>query len=263
MPLFYDQMKRVVNVSANPKRIVSLVPSQTELLFELGLNEQIVGVTKFCIHPADKVKNIKKVGGTKQLNTERIDLIKPDLIIGNKEENEQSQIEQLSQHYPIWMSDIVDLASALNMIAEIGEITGKSEKASWLTAQITTNFDNLEPLPAKLNVLYLIWRKPYMAAGKHTFINDMLARCGFNNIIHQSRYPELSMAEIQLLDPDVILLSSEPYPFADQHINELKEIVPEARILLTDGELFSWYGSRLLHSPGYFRTLIKKLNTKE
>ncbi|MES2062115.1 MAG: cobalamin-binding protein [Bacteroidota bacterium] len=262
MLVFYDQMNKAVQLQQTPKRIISIVPSQTELLFELGLEDQIVGVTKFCIHPADKVKQIAKIGGTKQLNIQAVHNLQPQLIIANKEENEQSQIEELMQHYPVWISDIQNLPAALDMITKVGEITGTETKAGSLVNKIAQQFHLLQPAQPKLRVMYLIWRKPYMAVGHGTFINSMLQLCGFENAVNTQRYPELNTDDIVAAKPDVVLLSSEPYPFAQKHIDEFKQMLPGAKIELVDGELFSWYGSRLLHSPGYFNALIEKLTSK-
>ncbi|MGY4536655.1 ABC-type Fe3+-hydroxamate transport system substrate-binding protein [Mucilaginibacter sp. UYNi724] len=261
MPVFYDQMNNAVNLPDTPRRIISIVPSQTELLFDLSLGGQIVGITKFCIHPADKVKQVAKVGGTKQLNLQAIYKLKPDLIIANKEENEQSQVEELMRHYPVWVSDIHDLHSALSMINKLGEVTGKQTEASAISNEIFKRFGYIKPISKQTRVAYFIWRKPYMAAGQGTFINSMLKLCGLTNVLSAGRYPELTIDEIKAARPDVILLSSEPYPFAQKHINEFKKMLPDAKVLLVDGELFSWYGSRLLHSPGYFNKLIDKLTS--
>ena len=262
MPVFYDQMNKAVHVQQAPKRIISLVPSQTELLFDLGLDEQIVGVTKFCIHPADKVKYTAKIGGTKQLNIKSIHDLQPDLVIANKEENEQTQVEELMKHYPVWISDINNLPAALDMITKVGEITGRQERADEIVKDISQQFQWLKPARAKLRVLYLIWRKPYMAAGSGTFIDSMLQLCGFENVIGAQRYPELSVDEIIAEKPDVLLLSSEPYPFGQKHNDEFKLMLPDVKIELVDGELFSWYGSRLFHSPVYFNKLMDILTIK-
>ncbi|PAW94174.1 cobalamin-binding protein [Mucilaginibacter sp. MD40] len=262
MPLFVDQMNRAVDIPDRPKRIISLVPSQTELLFDLGLADRVVGITKFCIYPADKMKHVTKVGGTKQLNMEVIYSLKPDLIIANKEENEQNQIEALMQHYPVWISDINDLDTALDMIEHVGQITATTEKAKQIASEIKSGFKTLKGLSATLSCVYLIWKNPYMAAGADTFIHDMLQSCGFNNLVKEGRYPVLTDDELKKLNPDVLLLSSEPYPFAEKHIQEFKKLLPNTRVNLVDGELFSWYGSRLLYSPAYFISLMKKITTK-
>ena len=259
MPLFYDQINRAVEITALPQRIISIVPSQTELLFHLGLNERIAGVTKFCIHPAEKGNRVVNIGGTKQLNMEAIHSLQPDLIIANKEENEQSQVEELMKRYPVWVSDIHNLPTAMDMITGIGELTGTATKAGTLVETIGKRFSELQPSQIKLRVMYLIWRKPYMAAGRGTFIDSMLQLCGFENVATQERYPQINASEIAGLKPDVVLLSSEPYPFGQKHIDEFKQMVPNAKVQLVDGEMFSWYGSRLLLSPAYFSVLIDKL----
>jgi ABC-type Fe3+-hydroxamate transport system substrate-binding protein len=260
MPVFYDQLNRAVSVPAFPKRIISIVPSQTELLFYMGLDAEIAGITKFCIHPATKVAHVPKVGGTKQLNLEAIHQLRPDLIIANKEENEQSQVEDLMKHYPVWVSDIHDLPGALQMISGIGAITDRVEEALKLNTIVKQRFDELKKPAAITRTAYLIWRKPYMAAGKGTFIDSMLQRCGFDNVFSQTRYPEIDSEALIAADPELLLLSSEPYPFADKHMAEFKALLPKARVLLVDGEMFSWYGSRLLEAPAYFAGLVGTFN---
>lgn len=254
-----DQLNRQLVVPKSPKRIISLVPSQTELLFDLGLEEEIVGITKFCIHPQSKCRTKTKIGGTKKLNLSRIHALQPDLIIGNKEENEKNQILELSNHYPIWMSDIYTLTDALAMIQEIGSLVNRTIEAQEMTQKISKQFSQL--IPSKpLKVGYLIWRKPYMAAAHQTFIDHMLKHCGFINIFgHTTRYPVVSIEKMQELQPDLLLLSSEPYPFKQKHIDELAHCLPQTDIRLVDGELFSWYGSRLLKSSIYFQQLINSL----
>lgn len=255
----FDQLNREINLSSVPKRIISVVPSQTELLFYLGLDEKIAGITKFCIHPADKVEKVEKVGGTKQLDIEKIKALKPDLVIANKEENERSQIEELMTICPVWVSDIYNLDDALDMIKRVGVLTGIGQEANTLSSQIARQFNQITIQPSNLKTAYFIWRKPYMVAGRNTFIDDMLRRCGLVNVFEQDRYPQFDVKALIAANPDVILLSSEPYQFKDKHIEELKEIVPTAIVKLVDGEMFSWYGNRLLQAPEYFRGLIESL----
>jgi ABC-type Fe3+-hydroxamate transport system substrate-binding protein len=257
MPVYQDQMNRSVEVPSIPKRILSIVPSQTELLFDLGLDNEIIGITKFCIHPFDKVKSKIKVGGTKTLDTDLIKKLKPDLIIGNKEENERSQVEELMELFPVWMSDIADLSGAIDMIQRVGEIVNRDKEAEKLVRSIRFGFDALNIKTQGLRVAYLIWRKPYIIAGKGTFIDDMLQKCGFTNVFDTTRYPEVTAEQLIAAKPELIFLSSEPYPFKEKHIGEFKTILPGSIIKLVDGELFSWYGSRLLHAPSYFEELIK------
>jgi ABC-type Fe3+-hydroxamate transport system substrate-binding protein len=259
MPLFHDQLNREINLLSAPKRIISVVPSQTELLFYLGLGDELIGITKFCIHPADKFKSTTKVGGTKQLDIELIKSLQPDLIIANKEENERGQIEELMQFCPVWVSDIHDLETALDMIERVGVLVGRGTEAIMLSKTIKQKFDVLNVPPLNLSAAYFIWRKPYMVAGEGTFIDCMLKKCGLTNVFEQMRYPEIDAETLVKANPDVILLSSEPYPFKEKHITEFKALLPAAIIKVVDGELFSWYGSRLLLAPGYYEKLVGEL----
>ncbi|GAA3936891.1 helical backbone metal receptor [Hymenobacter algoricola] len=251
-----DQMGRRVAVPYPPQRIVSLVPSQTELLFELGLGEKVVGVTKFCIHPAAARTKAVIIGGTKNFHFDRIDALKPDLILGNKEENYREGIEQLAEKHAVWMSDIATLEEALRMIRQVGMVAGAPARAEQLAATLQASFADLELPALPRSAAYFIWRKPYMVAAGGTFIDDLLGRAGFTNVFAtQARYPEVTAAQLAAAAPDTILLSSEPYPFGEKHVAEFQAICPAAAVHIVDGELFSWYGSRLLHSATYFRTL--------
>ena len=260
---FIDQMQRSVLLPAwPPRRIVSLVPSQTELLADLGLEEQVVGITKFCIHPNEWFQSKNRVGGTKTLNMAKIAQLMPDLIIGNKEENERDQIAALATLYPVWMSDIQNLDDAIEMIQKVGALCDRSASANALALEIKTEFQRLEKLETlvTLTAAYLIWRKPYMVAGNDTFIQEMLWRAGFKNAFEdKTRYPEVSLSDLAATQPDVVFLSSEPYPFAEKHLLEIRNACPKATVLLVDGELFSWYGSRLKLTPAYFQQLRKLL----
>lgn len=258
--MFYDQLGRTVHLPVYPpKRIISLVPSQTELLADLGLHEEVVGITKFCVHPSSWRKEKKVIGGTKKLHLDRIRALQPDLIIANQEENDREQVLALAEEFPVWVSKVVDLPTAIDMITRLGEVTNKEQAANDLAKAIRVSFANLEMFP-KLSAAYLIWRDPYMASGGDTFIHAMLIAAGFVNVFQQfNRYPEISEATLAATAPDLLLLSSEPYPFGEKHLAELSAVCPNAEIRLVDGELFSWYGSRLLRSAAYFRTLRKHL----
>ena len=261
MPVFYDQLNREIFLPRAPQRIISIVPSQTELLFYLGLDERVIGITKFCVHPADKFKFTTKVGGTKQLDIDKIKALKPDLIIANKEENERAQVEELMNICPVWISDISNLGEATDMIERVGALVGRATQAKGLSSTIKQQFGHLIIQASGLRVAYLIWRKPYMAAGRNTFIDDMLQKCGLTNAFDAERYPEISSQILIDARPDVILLSSEPYPFKEKHIAEFKAMLPSAIIKLVDGELFSWYGSRLLLALAYFQKLADDLKS--
>lgn len=243
-------------------RIISVVPSLTELLFDLGLEDEIIGITRFCIHPKDQVKSIPKVGGTKTLKLARIDALKPDIIIANKEENSQSDIEYLQQKHPVLLTDIFTVEDALFSIKEIGQRTNKSLEANHLVKQITQEFSSIRSLPPKADkVAYLIWDNPVMVSGQHTFIHDILIQLGFVNFHPDphSRYPVMTDAEINAFLPDLIFLSSEPFPFTHKHLANFKIRFPHSQIVLVDGEMFSWYGSRLLKAHQYFNRLITDL----
>jgi ABC-type Fe3+-hydroxamate transport system substrate-binding protein len=198
------------------------------------------------------------VGGTKKVDRDKVRALKPDLIIGNKEENERKDIEALEKEFPLWMSDVRDLPGALEMIRQIGELTGTKERAEALGKGITDAFAKQHYIEPPLTVAYLIWREPFMVAGHGTFVNDMLKRCGLQNVFDEgdARYPEITPQELAESDPDLILLSSEPYPFQQKHIQELNMICPGTPVKLVDGEFFSWYGSRLRLAPAYFNGLL-------
>ena len=260
MRMITDQMHRTILVPEHPQRILSLVPSQTELLYDLGLGVRVVGITRFCIHPEEWFRSKARVGGTKQVDLDKVRALHPDLIIGNKEENTQADIEALGREFPVWMSDVKDLDSALDMIARIGVLTGTTAQATTITAEIRTAFQCIEPVSPTLSAVYLIWQQPWMLAGEDTFIHDMLLHCGFTmpSGLKSRRYPEVSDAELAALDPDIVLLSSEPFPFQEKHIAAVNMILPGTPVHLVDGEMFSWYGGRLRKAPAYFRQLMAR-----
>jgi ABC-type Fe3+-hydroxamate transport system substrate-binding protein len=251
--IFTDQLNRTFSLPHPPKRIISLVPSQTELLVDLGLEDRIVGVTKFCVHPSGLRKKKAIVGGTKNYRFDVIDSLQPDLIIGNKEENDQEGIEKLASKYPVWMSDILTVEDSLRMILELGKITDTQSKAEEIVNRLKVDMNT--PISFKGTAVYLIWNDPIMAAGQDTFINEMLLIAGFKNLIERSRYPEIVSGDLQALDPDYLLLSSEPFPFKEKHLSLFKTLLPNASVRIVDGELFSWYGTRLLKTLPYFKSL--------
>jgi ABC-type Fe3+-hydroxamate transport system substrate-binding protein len=257
MPSFTDQLGRTIELPTIPSRIISLVPSQTELLSRLALDEQVVGITKFCIHPDSWFRSKPRIGGTKAIDATRIDALQPDLIIANKEENDKQQVEALAARYPVWVSDVKTLSDALTMIRSVGTLTGKEAEARDLANEIDARFQTLTIPPKTIPAAYLIWYRPWMAAGRDTFIHQMLRYCGFDNALADlDRYPEINLNTLTGIPDLTILLSSEPYPFRQHHIDEIKQTLPHAKVLLVDGELFSWYGSRLLDAPAYFRQLL-------
>lgn len=251
----------VISVPENPMRIVSLVPSQTELICDLGMADRLYGVTKFCIHPEDVVKRKTVVGGTKTFHPEAIRVLNPDLIIANKEENDRELLLNLKKHYPVWISDVKNLDECRQMISELGSLLNREEDSSFINRKIEEGFSAVPTLSRRVRTAYLIWRKPYMTVNADTYIHDMMQRCGLENVFahREARYPEISPEELKAADPELILLSSEPYPFSEKHFAELEEWLPNASLALADGEMFSWYGSRMMFAPIYFRRLSEEI----
>ncbi|WP_348634876.1 helical backbone metal receptor [Winogradskyella sp. SYSU M77433] len=255
-----DQLHRSVDLKQKPIRIVSLVPSQTELLVHLGLENSVVGITKFCVHPNHILKSKTIVGGTKQIHVDKIKTLQPDIILCNKEENTPEIIESLNKVAPIHISDVNNLEDCFELIKMYGEIFEVEDRALDLIENIKKerlDFRAIIQNREKRKVAYFIWKKPWMAVASETFINCMINDAGFENVFKgEKRYPEIKLDNPKLKEAEVILLSSEPYPFKEKHIKELKLIFPDKEVVIVDGELFSWYGSRLLESYKYFSRLF-------
>jgi len=255
-----DQLGRSMQLVVNPTRIVSLVPSQTELLYELGLNKEVVGITKFCVHPEKWFRNKTKVGGTKDLNIELIKSLKPDLILANKEENQSDQIQALSAFAPVWVSDVSNYAEAFEMIKQVAQITNREADGLQLLSKIEKAFQQMPSHPLHPTVAYIIWKDPYMTIGADTFIHNMLSLAGFQNVFENAtRYPETTIDELLEKAPDLLFLSTEPYPFKLKHIAELQIQLPNTKIHLVNGEMFSWYGSRMQNAPRYLQELLQSI----
>jgi ABC-type Fe3+-hydroxamate transport system substrate-binding protein len=253
-------LKRTISLPCPPKRIISLVPSQTELLFDLGLEAEVIGITKFCIHPAKWFRGKTRIGGTKTVNLHKVATLNPDLIIANKEENVREQVEELAKNFPLWISDINNLEQAYVMINSIGHITSKQEAADFIIKRIKDGFSQLQAAHSQPRTAYLIWKDPYMSVGGDTFIHHLMEAAGFNNVFgHLERYPQFTIEVLQQAGCELLLLSSEPYPFKEKHITELQQYLPQTNIRLVDGEMFSWYGSRLMRAPAYFQQLRQQL----
>ncbi len=254
--MFKDMIGREIWLEKSPQRIISLVPSQTELLYELGAGDRVVGQTVFCIHPKSGFENTTKVGGTKKVKYDVIDALQPDIIICNKEENTKEIVETLAKSYPVWVSDIYNLKDNAEMILKIGNLVDQFPKALEIVKEIEKNFSYLT-VEQKSTCLYLIWKDPYIAVAANTFIHEMLNYAGFENILgHKKRYPEIDLEAMKSFNPKYILLSSEPFPFTEKHIEAIQLIFPDAQVKLVDGEMFSWYGSRLVHAPEYFASML-------
>lgn len=261
---FTDQLGRPLSLEKTPERILCLVPSLSELLVDLGLENKLVGVTKFCVHPENLLKEKTVVGGTKSVHFDKILTLKPDIILCNKEENTQELVEKCEEIAPVHVSDIKDLDDVYALVLQYGNLFQVMQKATLLVESIqqkAATFRGSVKNTSPQKVAYLIWKKPYMAAGKDTFINFFLEMNGFQNVFVniESRYPEVELQE--LAKAEIILLSSEPFPFKQKHIDEISAYT-NAKIILVDGEYFSWYGSRLLGAFDYFGELQKQIKDR-
>ena len=179
---FIDQTGRTIQLLKIPRRIISLVPSQTELLFDLGLDTEVIGITKFCVHPTEWFRNKTRIGGTKDIKVNIIQELQPDLIIANKEENVKEQIEELEKHFPVWISDINNLNDAYEMMTQVGRMINRQESTDKLIGEIKKRFAVLQTDQSTIKTCcYLIWQNPYMTVGADTFIHSMIEKAGFTN----------------------------------------------------------------------------------
>lgn len=248
-----------------PIRIISLVPSLTETLFDLGLEDSIVGITKFCVHPQHLKVTKTVVGGTKTLNFEKVKALKPDIVIANKEENTLEMVLELEKICPVIVTEIYTIEDALDMISILGELFQKRVEAQNWINKIKFSKQELECFVSQLpfrKVAYFIWANPYMVAGNQTFINHLLQLNRFHNIYQciEGRYPEIELKKIRMEgDPDLIFLSSEPFPFKDEHAFEIGRHTHHGKTIFVDGEMFSWNGTRLLKAFDYFRRLQRRI----
>lgn len=254
-----DHLGRQVDLPHIPQRIVSLCPSQTETLVALGLGNRLVGRTRFCIHPKALIKKVKNIGGTKLVDFERIRALKPDLIIGEKEENTPEMVAALEAEWPVFVTDVRDLESSTRMVLDLGKITGTEAEAAHLVGQIKASYAAIRPLPRPVSCLYLIWKDPWMAVGADTFIDSVLKKCGFHNVAAslEGRYPIVTKETFQGKMPEIVLISSEPYPFTNLHVPDVHELAPHSSVRIVDGEMFSWYGSHLIGVENYLNLVLQ------
>ncbi len=255
-----DDLNRTVQINNPPKRIISLCPSITETLYHMNLTEEIVGRTSFCIHPSHLVKQARSVGGTKNFKAEIIDELSPDLIIAEKEENPKEMIEMLGEKHAVYVANVESYDNALHMIKSLGIITGKEKAAEEISEAIENKFKNLK-IRDQIKAGYLIWKDPYMAAGKNTYITSMMKKIGITNVFkyNDARYPVVDIEEIKKHQPDYLFLSTEPYPFKEDDVKELEVDLPNTKIIIVDGEAFTWYGSHMLQAADYFEKLVSQL----
>ena len=230
------------------------------MLYDLGLEDSIIGITKFCIHPYHLKATKKVIGGTKKVHFEKIRLLQPHIIIANKEENTQEIVSELSKICPVWITDISTIEDNYQMISDFGKLFNKRTEAQKWIDKIKfglNDFQNfIKDKPSK-KAAYFIWANPYMVAANGTFINEMLQLNKFENIYQNiERYPEIQLENlVSDGNPDLILLSSEPFPFRENHVKDIKQFTSNDKIILVDGEMFSWYGSRLTKAFAYFKKL--------
>lgn len=256
----FDHLGRSVAVPFPPKRIVSLCPSLTETLFALGVGERVVGRTQFCIHPAEALADVVRVGGTKQVKDDVLASLAPDLIIAEKEENPKEMVERLAESYPVYVTDVETYEDALYMIRDLGKVVGARGEAKQIISKIEAGFAELAPVDG-VRVAYFIWQNPYMVPGDHTYIHSLLSRCGFVNVFAEAegRYPTVTEEEIRAVAPDYLFLSSEPFPFVEKQREEFAARFPDSTVVLVDGEMFSWYGSRMVAAADYLRKLVEEV----
>jgi ABC-type Fe3+-hydroxamate transport system substrate-binding protein len=256
-----DQTGREIHIDQTPKRIISCVPSQTELLYDLGLEKEVVGITGYCVHPSRWLKEKTVIGGTKDLQIERIRSLKPDLIIANREENIKEQIEELARDFQVYVSDIKSPEDTMNLVADLGRITHQQDQAESLNNDIQKALKALEDKKVEGTCLYFIWKDPYMVVSNDTFIQSMVDLTGLHNPLKESeeRYPTITLDMLSKLQPDVILLSSEPYHFTTAQLHKMAQYCPESIIKIVDGEMMSWYGSRLVKGLKYVKRLREEV----
>ncbi|MAI23916.1 MAG: cobalamin-binding protein [Crocinitomicaceae bacterium] len=240
-------------------RIVSLVPSWTEYVVDLGLASGLVGRTKFCVRAGNQAEGIPIIGGTKRIHLERIEKLKPDIVIASKEENTREDVEACRAFADVLVTDVRSVESAFDALDCIGEVLEKRAAANTWRSEIEKAWG--EPRPLNGEALYAIWQNPFMVAGRDTFINAVMNWWGIGNALPEGtvgRYPELSERQLHGMIGIPVMLSSEPYPFNRKHCSHFASI--GLRPILVDGESFSWYGSRMLHAKEYLSSMRQALD---
>ncbi|MFA8300437.1 MAG: ABC transporter substrate-binding protein [Hyphomicrobiales bacterium] len=260
--IWKDDLNREVEISEMPKRIVSLCPSITETICKLDLQHHLVGITDYCIHPEPLLVNKERIGGTKSINIDKIHLLEPDLILAVKEENLRKDIRSLQKEYPVFVFDIKSFDQGVDLIDRLGDMLDAKYDAHMLSETLRQISSSLIPVKKPKKALYLIWKDPIMAAGKDTFISSMMNIAGFKNCLlkRDGSYPKID--DLNELDYDTLILSTEPYEFSEHHIDEFRKLVPDKEVILVDGEMFSWYGSHMVEAVCYIESLRKSLDLK-
>ena len=262
-----DAFGKPFELAEPARRIISLIPSITEIFFSLGVGDRVVGVTKFCTQPPDGVKSKPKVGGQKNPRLDAIIDLKPDLVVANVEENRKEDVEAM------WATGLKVLVTyprtvreGIQLIRDLGLLAGRSDCAETIAVRCETALAEVERGAAgraRVRVFCPIWRKPYMTINGDTFVDDMLRTCGGENIFRDrpQRYPTVTLEEMAALRPDLVLLPDEPYPFGEKHLTDFQGFpevpaVRTGRLRLVDGKVLCWYGPRI---AGSLRTLGKIL----
>ena len=248
------------------RRIVSLVPSLSEALFALGLGERLVGVSDWCVHPANGVAALPKVGGTKDTDVDAVVALAPDLVIANHEENTRRTVERLrGAGIDVWVTYPRTVREAAALLGQLADLGAPAEARAALLAPLDEALRHAETQgPARRTRVFCpIWRDPWMSVGGDTYIHDLLALCGGRNVFAQrgdGRYPRVTLDDVAQAAPEVILLPDEPYPFGPADAAELAALpIPAARdgrIHCIDGTLVSWYGPRIQRAILEVRPLL-------
>jgi ABC-type Fe3+-hydroxamate transport system substrate-binding protein len=262
-----DALGRSLTIGRRPERIISLVPSLTEALFAFGLEQEIMGVTRFCVEPRRGVAGKTRVGGTKAVDIAKIKALEADLVIASAEENSPADMAQLIDHgCPVFVTMAASVQSAIDLLRQLATITGTTvaarpiiEGAKEALAFVQAAAAGLE----RLRVFCPIWRNPYMTCSRATYMADVIAVCGGRNVFDErpERYPKVELAEMAALDPQVILLPSEPYRFTKRHKADFRAFaevtaVQNGHIFLIDGRMLTWYGPRIARSLSEVKRLI-------
>lgn len=263
MQIVKDCLGNEMSLPKNITKIVSLVPSISELIYDLNVESKLVGVTKFCVHP--KYFQIEKtvVGGVQEFDIEKIKALKPDVVFASKDENFEEEILELQKYVPVYVTDVKSVDEAKQMIEDFGVLLNCRNDASKILMKIEMQLQDLEKVTGDLlfrSAAYFVWNEPWVAAGKDTFVDSMLKLIKVNNVFSnlKERYPMVTGANIHIANPDMIMLPSEPFYFQDQQAMEISAHTHDAATFFVDGQMFSWYGSRLVKSLDYLKLLAIK-----
>lgn len=252
-----DHLGRQVVLPKKPQRIISICPAITSTLFEIGAGETVIGRTEYCIFPKDQVEVVPVIGGTKQVDFEKIRQLKPDLILAEKEENTKVIVKTLEKEFPVFVFEVQSLEENERFITDLGKLTKQEEQAAHLLENVKQAFQGI-PNFSNETAAYMIWQEPYMVVGHNTYINSVLKTLGFINPFtdRKSRYPIIQLEDIVQANLQYLLLASEPFHFTEEHRNYFSNILPNTTVLNVDGEMF-WYGSNSVPGFQYIQQLFE------